>query len=58
MVLVIFNFELMKEKFLKKGFVKSSTFIDEEEVKLIKRIYNQILTDLESTSHLRSDLSG
>ena len=48
----------MKEIFLKKGFAKSPSFIDEVEVKLIKQIYNQILKDLDSSSHLRSDFSG
>ena len=48
----------MKEIFLKKGFAKSPSFIDEAEVKLIKQIYNQILKDLDSSSHLRSDLCG
>ena len=48
----------MKEIFLKKGFAKSPSFIGEVEVKLIKQIYNQILKDLDSSSHLRSDLSG
>ena len=48
----------MKEIFLKKGFAKSSNFINKKEVAKIKLIYNQILDDFEGTAHLRSDLGG
>ena len=44
--------------FLKKGFAKSSNFINKKEVAKIKLIYNQILDDFEGTAHLRSDLGG
>ena len=36
----------MKEMFLKKGFAKSSTFINKKEVAKIKLIYDQILDDV------------
>ena len=48
----------MKEMFLKQGFSKAPSFIDLEEVERIKLIYDTILSDFESTAHLRSDLSG
>ena len=48
----------MKETFLKQGFAKLPSFIDSEEVARIGLIYDEILEDLESASHLRSDLSG
>ena len=48
----------MKETFLKKGFAKFPKFINRKEVDKIRFIYDQILHDLEGSSHLRSDLSG
>ncbi len=50
--------QTVKETFLKRGFAKSSVFINSKEVYHIKLIYDQILDDLEGSTYLRSDLGG
>lgn len=48
----------MKEEFLSLGYCSINQFVPKDEISLLTRLYDELLSDTESTEGLRSDLSG
>ncbi|WP_103068003.1 phytanoyl-CoA dioxygenase family protein [Aquimarina sediminis] len=49
---------IVKDNFLKKGFVKIDQLFGAKEAEKLRIIYDQLLDDKDKTAHLRSDLAG